>query len=135
MKPNGLDVPEAVVTLVAAQRFRVTVRPEARPGQGGELLLTEGAVVWVASAECGYRDSVGGWSKSATLRDAVLGAIEARAVRHEIAARSADEEGRRARLPLRKQHAAETATEHRAEAARLRDLVRAIAAAWPEVSP
>lgn len=48
-RPNGLDVPEAVVALVAAQPFRVTVRPEARPGMGDALLLTEGASRWHAN--------------------------------------------------------------------------------------
>lgn len=134
-RPNGLDVPEAVVALVAAQPFPVTVRPEARPGQGDALLLTEGATRWSVQASYGYGDPVGGRASAPTLRTAVLHAIEARAVRHEDAARVAEDEGKRARLPLRKQHATETAAKHRAEAARLRDLVREIAAAWPEVAP
>lgn len=121
-RPNGLDVPAGVVALVAAQPFRVTVRPEARPGMGDALLLTEGASRWHANASYGYNDPVRGWASATTLRTAVLHAIEARAVRHEDAARASDDEGKRA-------------AEHRTEAARLRDLVREIAAAWPEVTP
>jgi len=102
---------------------------------GDALLLTEGATRWSVQASYGYSDPTHGWASATTLRTAVLHAIEARAVRHEDAARGAEDEGKRARLPLRKQHATETAAKHRAEAVRLRDLVRAIDAAWPEVSP
>jgi hypothetical protein len=86
-RPNGLDVPAGVVALVAAQPFRVTVRPEARPGMGDALLLTEGASRWHANASYGYNDPVRGWASATTLRTAVLHAIEARAVVARGAAR------------------------------------------------
>jgi hypothetical protein len=134
-RPNGLDVPEAVVALLAVLPFKVTAWVMRSPGEGDEFEVIKGPCGWGVRASSGYMDSLRGASYGkATLRDATLAALEDRAHRHTDAADACDTEGKRARLADRKRHAAERAASLRAEAALIRETITAIAAAWPVVS-
>jgi hypothetical protein len=70
-RPNGLDVPEAVVALLAVLPFKVTVWVMRSPGEGDEFEVIKGPCGWGVRASSGYMDSLRGASYGkATLRHA-----------------------------------------------------------------
>jgi hypothetical protein len=53
-RPNGLDVPEAVVALLAVLPFKVTVWVMRSPGEGDEFEVIKGPCGWgVRATEVG----------------------------------------------------------------------------------
>lgn len=135
-RPNGLDVPAAACVLIAALPFEVTARPRQPIGKGDDFRVAEGPSGWTVRAGSGYADRLSSTSyDKTTLRDAILDALERRAVRHASAATEVDAEVKRLRLADRKRHAAEHAATLRADAATIRETVAALKAAWPEVTP
>lgn len=135
-KPNGLSVPSAVLPLLAALPFEVSVWPARDPGGADDFLLVKGPSGWGARAGARSGDVLRGTVPACeTLRDALRGAL---AVRRQACLDAADRQAALAAdllFPVPAAQARDAARTLRAEAARIEETLTQLATAWPAETP